>query len=220
LIRWGYNVRPVQIVGGPSALMSRSFEINAKAANPDATAAQMTEMLKSLLVERFKLKTRTEIREVDISLLKLARGDGRLGPNLKPSALSCPTFEERATLINEAMAKGDIALKSLKKPDDPCLSNPLSVDRSHVRGQPISVILNLLSTQERPFVEDRTGLKGRYDWDLTYDPRPLSVSVDDSSPTGPPLLTALEQQLGLKAEKGKGRVAFLVIESAESPTPD
>jgi bla regulator protein blaR1 len=69
-------------------------------------------------------------------------------------------------------------------------------------------------------VQDRTGLTGRYDWDLTFDPRPLSAAPNAPSPTGPPLLAAIEPQLGLKVESAKGTAEFLVIDSVEAPTPD
>jgi len=65
-------------------------------------------------------------------------------------------------------------------------------------------------------VEDRTGLTGRYDWDLTFDPRPLSVNADSPSPSGPSLLAAIEQQWGLKVEAAKGKVEFLVIDAVDT----
>ena len=74
--------------------MSRWFEISAKTGNPDATAAEMNQMLKSLLLERFGLKAHTETREADIWVLKLARSDGTLGPRLKPSSRNCVTSGE------------------------------------------------------------------------------------------------------------------------------
>lgn len=209
-----------RIVGGPSSVMSRRFDIQAKAENPEATPAEMNQMLQTLLTERFQLKVHTEVREVDISVLKLARADGRLGPNLKRSTLSCLTGEEQLALAAEALGKGDLTLSSVLKAGGPCGDQSPLAGREHLKGQPIASLLPLLSTRDRPFVEDRTGLTGRYDWDLTYDARPLSVSANAPSPTGPPLLVALEQQLGLKLESGKGRVEFLVVDSVELPIPD
>ena len=209
-----------RIVGGPSSVMSRRFDIQAKAENPEATPGEMNRMLQTLLTERFQLKVHTEVREVEISVLKLARSDGRLGPNLKRSTLSCLTGEEQLALAAEALGKGDLTLSSLLKTGDPCGDQSPLARRDHLKGQPIASLLPLLSTRDRPFVEDRTGLTDRYDWDLTYDARPLSVSANAPSPTGPPLLVALEQQLGLKLESGKGRVEFLVVDSVELPTPD
>jgi len=220
LIARAYGVDDWRLVGGPSSVLARRFDILAKAENPEATPAEMDQMLRTLLTERFQLKVHTEMREVDISVLKLARSDGRLGPNLKRSTLSCLTGEETSALAAEALGKGDLTLSSLLKAGDPCGDQSPLERREHLKGQPIASLLPLLTTRDRPFVEDRTGLTGRYDWDLTYDPRPLSVSANAPSPTGPPLLVALEQQLGLKLESGKGRVEVLVVDSVELPTPD
>ena len=209
-----------RIVGGPSSVLSRRFDIVAKAENPEATPAQMNQMLQTLLIERFRLKVHREMREVDISVLKLARSDGRLGPNLKRSTLSCPTGEETLASAAEALGKGDLTLSALPKAGEPCGDYSPLERRDRVRGQPLAALLPLLTTRDRPFVDDRTGLTGRYDWDLTYDARPLSASANAPSPTGPPLSVALEQQLGLKLESGKGRIEFLVVDNVEFPTPD
>jgi uncharacterized protein (TIGR03435 family) len=46
-------------------------------------------MLRALLLERFKLVVHTEKREQPVYALVTARSDGRLGPNLKRSTLTC-----------------------------------------------------------------------------------------------------------------------------------
>jgi uncharacterized protein (TIGR03435 family) len=220
LIARAYGVDDRQIVGGPSSVLSRRFDIQAKAENPDATPAEINQMLQTLLIERFRLKVHREVREVNISVLKLARSDGRLGPNLKRSTLNCLTGEETLALAAEALGKGDVTLSGIPKAGDPCGDRSPLETREHVKGQPLATLLPLLATRERPFVEDRTGLTGRYDWDLVYDGRPLSASPNAPAPTSPPLLVALEQQLGLKLESGKGRIEFLVVDNVELPTPD
>jgi uncharacterized protein (TIGR03435 family) len=63
-------------------------------------------------------------------------------------------------------------------------------------------------------VLDRTGLTGLYDFTLEYAP---DNAVDSELPS---LVTALQEQLGLKLESSKGPVEVLVIDHAEKPTED
>ena len=76
-------------------------------------------------------------------------------------------------------------------------------------------------------VVDRTGLKGLFDFTLQYSPSIAAASpAAPQTPTGtaaapesfPSLTTALEEQLGLKLEAGRGPVNVLVIESVYKPT--
>jgi uncharacterized protein (TIGR03435 family) len=71
-------------------------------------------------------------------------------------------------------------------------------------------------------VVDKTGLTGTFDFDLRWadqaDKRadaPPAPAVDSN---GASLFTALQEQLGLKAEAQRGPVDVLVIDSAERPT--
>lgn len=58
---------------------------------------------------------------------------------------------------------------------------------------------------DRP-VNDETGLKGDYDFKLSWD-----------DTAGPSLVTALQEQLGLRFAAKKVPVSIFVIESAERP---
>ena len=63
-------------------------------------------------------------------------------------------------------------------------------------------------------VIDRTGLSGVYDFTLEFAPPDV---VDSPLPA---LVTALQEQLGLKLEATNGPVEVLVIDHAEKPTMD
>ena len=83
---------------------------------------------------------------------------------------------------------------------------------------------------------DKTGLTGLYDWELRFDPQVFLASMAQQAginiPAGllqnansvfadsPSLLTALNEQLGLKLDSQRGPVEVLVIDSAELPEPD
>jgi uncharacterized protein (TIGR03435 family) len=63
-------------------------------------------------------------------------------------------------------------------------------------------------------VLDQTGLTELYDFTLEYAP------ADAPDSDLPSLVTALQEQLGLKLEAGKGPVEVVVIDHAEKPTVD
>jgi uncharacterized protein (TIGR03435 family) len=67
-------------------------------------------------------------------------------------------------------------------------------------------------------VVDRTGLTGAYKWTLEWLPDTSSSGVND--PDRVPLVTALQEQLGLKLATGRGPVQVIVIDHAELPIPD
>ncbi len=68
-------------------------------------------------------------------------------------------------------------------------------------------------------VSDRTGLTGRYEINLAFAPVDLDPSLEAAAnETLPSIFRALEEQLGLKLESGKGPVEVLVIDRAEKPS--
>ncbi|MGA3235734.1 MAG: TIGR03435 family protein [Bryobacteraceae bacterium] len=79
LIAFSYNVRDVQISGGPRWADTELFDIEAKAPAP-ATTADLRLMLQSLLVDRFQLKLHREPKEQAVFDLVVARK----GPKLTP----------------------------------------------------------------------------------------------------------------------------------------
>jgi uncharacterized protein (TIGR03435 family) len=69
-------------------------------------------------------------------------------------------------------------------------------------------------------VADRTGITGNFDMDIDFtweDPNSLGMTElpDDAAPN---LLTAINQQLGLKLEVAKAPVDVLVIDRVEKPS--
>jgi uncharacterized protein (TIGR03435 family) len=71
----------------------------------------------------------------------------------------------------------------------------------------------------RPVV-DKTGLSGKYDFDLefggTNDGPVASVPVE----LGSALFTSLPEQLGLKLQSERGPVKFLVVDHVDRPAED
>jgi uncharacterized protein (TIGR03435 family) len=79
LIVNAFNVRDLQIEGGPGWMDSDRFDIDAKMTD-NATAKQSYEMLQTLLADRFQLKIHRETREMSIYSLVVGKGGPKLSP--------------------------------------------------------------------------------------------------------------------------------------------
>jgi uncharacterized protein (TIGR03435 family) len=240
LIRMSYGLQEFQIVGGPAWQTSQKFDIVAKGED-GATTEQLMPMVKTLLADRFKLKTHTETREMPISTLLVARDDGRLGPNLKPSTADCASAQAQAEQRKraEAILKGGAAAiaDARPKPGEPpaCGIAPFGGANGaglRATGQTLVPVVQILTQAIGRPVYDKTGLPGRYDYELTFDPEVMlriasqaGVNLPPGAANLPPsdnpsLLTAIREQLGLRLENDRGPVEVLVIDSAEMPMPD
>jgi uncharacterized protein (TIGR03435 family) len=193
-----------RVVDGPAWARDSRFTIEATvSASP--TAADVERMIRRLLEERFSLRVHAEKRMLDVYALRVAREDGRLGPNLVPSARECVSAREQR----------EVPPARCERFQDP--GTTLSSLTAHV--SPISRIVQMLTAvgADRPVV-DHTGLTGRYDIQLLFRggfaPN-VGADLDDA-----PLLTALEEQLGLKLERRREVLNVLVIDAASLPQPD
>src|SRR4029453_16489905 len=84
-------------------------------------------MIKHLLIDRFKLKMHTETRELPTYALMIARSDGKLGPDIKPSSSDCSNAAADAHKRPEDLAKGggSALLSMLAKGETiPCMIMP------------------------------------------------------------------------------------------------
>lgn len=82
---------------------------------------------------------------------------------------------------------------------------------------PISMLVTQLSIATGLIVEDETGLRGRYDFVLTWAPDEAPDEKDQRD-TRPSIFTAVVDQLGLRLERAKGLVKTVVIDHVERPS--
>jgi uncharacterized protein (TIGR03435 family) len=224
-----------QLVGGPPALLAAKYDITARAANtPTIAMKELPQLLRTLLADRFKLKTHAETRELPVYDLVLARSDGRLGPDMKPSKSECSS-DEIAAQQGAALAKGDVA--SFMGQPGPCMvttdtsGGPLNL-MMRGDGQEMKQIVEVLSQFTGRTVRDRTGLTGRYDFAMRLDLQMVlalakrmganvpAAAANIPQSDGSSLMTALNEQLGLELESGRGAVTVVVIDSVEAPDAD
>jgi uncharacterized protein (TIGR03435 family) len=202
-----------EISGGPKWLNDDLFVISATSP-PDHVPQSQSEglvMLRTLLADRFKLVVHRETREVPMWALVVARRDGKLGPQLHPTAGNCAAW----------IAGGRRGAPPPDTTDLPCGRGMVNASAIRNSAMTLTQLGNLLSPRvERP-VQDRTGLTGNFYLDLQWKPEagplgPSDTGLPDGLPTS--IFTALQEQLGLKLESIKGSLAALVIDHAEPPT--
>lgn len=240
LIALAYEMQDFRLEGGPPALMTAKFDITAKASTGALLSIkEIRPLVRNLLVERFKLKTHTEPREMRVYDLVIARSDGRLGPDIKPSTSDCSNADELNAKRADALAKGDVSA-ILAKPGAvltctiaPNVSGGAMNISVHGDGQEIAQLIELLTPMTGRYIRDKTGLTGRYDFDMKLDLQtlltmaqgmgmnvPAAAAANLPQSDGSSVMTALNEQLGLKLESVRAAVDVLVIDSVEAPTPD
>lgn len=244
LVADAYGVKRSQILGGPKWVDTERFDIVAKVP-AGATKQRVRLMLQNLLAERFKLELHRENRELPIYALVVSAK----GPNLRDAASADPSAQPFS---------GGAGLAAMKLGRDGC---PEARDRSAAGPARLLVMtphgecmisssqtmeglaVQLSDRFDRPVI-DETGLTGRYDLRLRYDPASMPggrsglgmtkgagdgsgggpAGVDPANREGPDteaapsIFGALQEQLGLKLEAKKGPVPVLMIDHVEKPT--
>jgi uncharacterized protein (TIGR03435 family) len=223
-----------QLTGGPPDQLSAKYDITARA--PVAfIGKELPQLLRTLLADRFKLKTHTESRELPVYDLVLARSDGRLGPDLKPSTSDCSNPDQVASEQGAALAKGDVA-SFIGKPRPCSVSTDASGGPLNLMmrgdGQELKQIVEILTQLSGRAVRDKTGLTGRYDFAMKMDLQAVlalaqrmganipAAAANIPQSDGSSLMTALNDQLGLKLESVRAPIDVVVIDSVEAPASD
>jgi uncharacterized protein (TIGR03435 family) len=209
LIRQAYGqLQDFQLVGGPAWINSDRFDMEVKIEGGGPMGPQVLQsVFRQIMEERFALKAHRETRELPIYALMLARTDGRLGPNLKPSSPECTTMmtsrgrgpapDGRGGPAPDG--RGQVAIGRGGPPDGRggagraggppappdwdappvCGQRGGGFGRLRGGGTTMADFASMISGQAQRVVIDKTGLTGYYDLALTYTPTP------DQMPQGP-----------------------------------
>jgi bla regulator protein blaR1 len=216
-----------RIFGWPDWIDTERYTIAAKMPDgPPPPARALFVMIENLLKDRFNLVTHRETREMPIYNLVVARSD-RPGPGLKESSREC-----RAELTErlEAARRG----APMQTTPAGCMTLKLNVGTVSMIGIQMAQLANFLTQSVGRPVIDRTGLTSFYDLTLKWTPDPgggptpfgLPAGVlptappPPADPDAPNIFTAVQEQLGLKLEAGRGPVEVVVIDRLEKPTLD
>ena len=191
LIAYAYEVPDFQIGGGQDWVRSVRYDVAARAGR-EASAAELREMVKTLLADRFTLRVRTETRELTLLELRRARSDGRVGPNLH----DCSNPNDKQGISTPE--------KPFRAPSNGSVATADCSDG-------VEVLARIATRQLQAMVVDKTGLTGQWRFDVYYS---------SDNPNLPTFEGALREQLGLRLERARGPAPFVVIESVDRPTPN
>jgi uncharacterized protein (TIGR03435 family) len=187
------------VVGGPSWMPTRRFDIVAHLTHSGATnplaLPDLAAPTQALLNERFKLTVHREARTLPIYDLVLAHSNRAPSPHIRAADARCTS----AAGANE---------RSLRMParDGAC---PQEGGDGYIRASAVSMpqLASMLANRVHRAVRDRTGLAGRYAIDLTWT---VSSSFEE----------AVQEQLGLVLVRTTGPIEVLVIDTASPPAID
>jgi uncharacterized protein (TIGR03435 family) len=209
LIAAAYDLNPKTISGGPGWAETEHYDIVAVTPGEvRPTRNEQMAMLRKLLEERFQLRFHREAREFSMYALEVAKNGAKIstsntgtsGAGLRPVA---PDSDVPPTVGPGVVYPQKIVLPG----------------RNATLGELASLLQRAIL--DRP-VGDRTGLTGRYDFDLEWAPDETQFGGDVGAATAaapsPPLFVAIEQELGLRLEAMRGPVEALVVDGVERPS--
>jgi len=201
LVRMAWGDMQTRVDGAPGWTIEDRYDVVAFAPGEPV----LSEMMRALLADRFKLAVRLETRQESIYALVPVRSNRALGPRMQPPLPECPPVTGASVApgtCGPGLGRGAIKYGNLTM---------------------AGLALVLAWQVGRPVIDD-TGLAGGYKVDMEFTTRSIEVAPSQSGEPPPPapdgltVFEALEQHLGLKLEPRRGTVKAIVIEHIERPT--
>jgi uncharacterized protein (TIGR03435 family) len=205
ILQRAYEIKAYQI-SGPDWLGTERFDI-AVVIPEGAAKEQVAVMWRNLLASRFGVKVRKEKKEFAVDELVVGPRGHKLQASNNPNA---------APLDKDGKFKGGGIIMTVR-------SGPNGVTaQANAVAVMIVTLADLLSNQLGHPVVDKTGLIGKYDFSVDYAPglrsagiEPLRAPAPVAADLGLDLVTAIQQQLGLRLEHSKGLLDYIVVEKVE-----
>lgn len=211
-------------LSGPSWINSEEFDV-AAVVPEGTTRSQFRLMLQNLLVERFKMKSHLDKKEMEVYQLVVGKGgpkflESNQDANREPSSPPGPT----------SAVKPKFTLAKDGYPELPPGRSNASIGigrriRARMLNASTRELVGMLQGQVDKPVIDATELQGKYDFVLAWSADSVSATelstgenisdVDVYDDSGPDIFAALQEQLGLKLGKTKGSVEMLAIDHME-----
>ena len=211
LIELAYNLRSGnRPMGAPAWIASERFDIDAIPA-VIVPREQQRLMLQGLLRDRFGLVMREQPVDLPVYALVRTQPDAPLPRRMREATVSCTVQKIDIAVALQREARGE----SLT--GDPRCDGVQVLARGHIvsaAGRISTLVADLAPYVDRRIV-DRTGLTGRYDFELTWTSDPLAGSDGAIANAG---LFAAIQELGLKLQPALSREQGYIIERIQRPT--
>lgn len=230
LLTEAFHVEDDHIIGAPGWVKTNRYDVQAKVSPEDAPKLdklkfdERRSMLLPLLVERFNLKYHHETREMTSYALVIAKG----GPKLKASEAQPAPPDAKP---GEPAASPKAADPVPGKPPQRRMLRYMGRGHLEGEGSNTEMLARVLSQQLGRTVIDKTGLTGSYDYTLQWTPDDAPPPMpgggegggpprneSESDAVGASLLTAVQEQLGLKLESVKGPADVIVIDHIDLPS--
>lgn len=211
LVHLAFDLRSEhQLLGAPGWIASERFDIEAVPAVTVDQTPQRLMMLQALLRDRFRLVVRVEPVEVPVYALVRTRADAPLPPTLRESTCTVAARRDPSPLMTAAAEP---------PAGTPYCGVGLDRDRGRISGTAGSIgsLLVMLRQLVDRRIVDRTGLTGRYDFELTWSPDPDARSGTAIAHAA--IFSAI-QDLGLKLQPVLAPADGYEIERIERPTPN
>jgi len=208
LIELAYDLKEFQVAGGPGWIDAERFDIAAKGGGAPAFP-QMRPLLRTLLADRFQLKTHREPRSLPVYEMRSV------------NAAKLPPMKDGGCIT---VVPGQPMPASLA-PGGPVLQcggvrRRLFSDgrvRIETAGVPMSKLVEVLSEDAGRVVVDRTGITYLFSFTLEFAPM-RDLALAGQLPAGLTLQDAVKDQLGLELTSRRDDVDVLVIDRVERPT--
>jgi len=225
LLKTAYDVRLYQI-SGPAWLDSEQYMIVAKVPE-GATKEQVNLMWQNLLKDRFGVVVHHESRGFQGEEMTLAKGTSKLKEtDLLDSAARTDSTPQTKPGTDSKTGPADDLHRFLPTPGL-IVAGGGGNRRILARAQSLGDVAAWMSQMAGHPVIDKTGLTGKYDFnvelDLNQPPAP-GDNANQPSPSVPcvscAIGIALEQELGLKLVKSTVRLDVIVVDRAEKIPTD
>jgi uncharacterized protein (TIGR03435 family) len=209
LVLFAYDLKDDQLFGVPKWASERRFDMKAKVLDADPailqqlTNDQKREIEQTILLDRFGLTFHRETKVLPVYELVVDKN----GPKFQPSKIEAG--QRGANGLGEG---------SLHTNNHDGNADMVST------AVPIASLVNVLSRQTERIVVDQTGLTGRYDLNLAWsrdgsrdDGGAAVAGTAAAEQNSPSILTAIQEQLGLRLRPAKLPVGTFVVDHVVLP---